>query len=173
MAAPQKKADMLSWKERDSAFVTTHIDETASENFRASLKQLSAESGWHQMAPSGAPAGRFGDLHIEKEGQILQYGDFQTMDSRLHKFLIATTDMNQEMREACIKHMKRLVASFIAAVGEESGYVIVRAHKPKEAEESFQPRWHFDQTHLREEGPEFKLVIAMNRRGTLVRSPRA
>lgn len=167
-----QEPDISAWKERDSAFVATHSNEQTSQNFRFSLGQISAESGWYQMASSGVPAGRIHDLHIKKEGQILQYGDFATMEKRLHEFFIITTNMDEEKRDECITHMKRLVSSFIAAAGEESGYMIVRTHKPKETEESFEPRWHFDGGYLKE-GPEFKLVIAMNGRGTLVSAPNA
>lgn len=139
-----QEKDLSAWKQSDATFIRAYSDVKTTADCRQSLENLSDESGWYQMTNSGVPAGHFHDLRIKKKGQMTQYGDFVTMDERLDEFFRMTTDMNDVKRGECIEHMKRMIASFVLATGEESGYVIVRTQKPCETEETFKPRWHVD-----------------------------
>lgn len=142
------------------------------ETFASRSRIFHRERKWFEMAGSGVPAGHFDNLRITKEGGLKQFGDFVILDKCLDKFFRMTTDMGDVKRRECVGHMKRIVASFILATGQESGYVIVRSQKPCETEETFKPRWHSDGRYLTEDdGVEYKMVIAMNGRGTLVSVP--
>ena len=160
-------------RKADTAFVRDKADPVLVQEIQSSLKNITVDNGSYTIVQSGVEKDYLQNkLKVLSLGQHRQWGRLNNIHQNLVEFFGKHVVTEEDVLKKTIAPIERILASFTKAVGEETGYLIVRSQLPCETEETHKARWHTDGSYYDPmPSNRYKLVIALNGRSTLLSKP--